>query len=41
LYLTTYAKSKGSWIENFAEAFAHFVLGMALPPEILAIMNDL
>jgi len=41
LYVTPYAAQKGSLSENFAEAFAHYVLGKKLHPEIAAIMAGL
>jgi hypothetical protein len=39
-HVTSYGKT-GGWTENFAEAFAHLVLGMKMPPGIAAIMADL
>ena len=39
LAVTEYGKK--SWRENFAEAFAHYVLGKSLPPEIATLMGDL
>ena len=42
LFITPYAKSKAAqWDENFAEAFAHFVMNKPLPPEIQDIMEGL
>lgn len=38
-YVTTYGRK--SWVENFAEAFAHQVLGMKMPPGVAAIMGSL
>lgn len=40
LAVTPYAAQKG-WTENFAEAFAFYVMGKPLPPEIKAIMDGL
>jgi hypothetical protein len=39
-YVTSYGKT-GGWMENFAEAFAHYVMGKNLPPGIGAIMESL
>lgn len=40
LFVTPYAKSKrADWGENFAEAFAHFVMGKPLAAELQAIME--
>lgn len=39
LLVTSYGAK--SWVENFAEAFAHLVLGKTLPPEIAEVMNQL
>jgi len=41
LWVTPYAKSKADPNENFAEAFAFYVTGKALPPEVSAIMDRL
>lgn len=38
LAVTPYGATKPS--ENFAEAFAHFVLGMAMPQEFVEILSD-
>jgi hypothetical protein len=40
IHVTPYAAKKG-WKENFAEAFAYYILGKALPLEITAIMEKL
>lgn len=39
LYVTEYGKT--SWTENFSEAFAHWLLGKKLPPELAEIMEKL
>jgi hypothetical protein len=40
LAVSEYAK-RTNWTENFAEAFAFYVMGKPLPPEISAIMGSL
>jgi hypothetical protein len=40
LSVSSYGK-KGGWTENFAEAFAFYVMGKALPAEISAIMDNI
>ena len=40
LAVTLYAKQKG-WTENFAEAFAFYVMNKPLPLELQAIMDGL